>query len=80
MGGYAHSCAILYYLTIEEDGIKKDNENTVKKRLSSANIINVQPFKVHKMEQKKLHSEQQVDEEESVKKETNIADEEEYDG
>ena len=47
LGGCAHSCAILYYLNINEQS-KKEQSNTAQKRITVTKLIDLKPYKKQK--------------------------------
>lgn len=50
LGGCAHSCAILYHLTIHDDKLG-NKPNTAKKRVSTSGTIDLKSYKAQKMEE-----------------------------
>ena len=49
MGGCAHSCAILYYLSNHNDIEDPDQPNTAKKRVSASGVIDLKDYKQQKI-------------------------------
>lgn len=61
LGGCAHSCAILYHLTIGSDRGSLNKANTAKKRVLSSGAIDLKSYKIQKMKESKDESPDVID-------------------
>lgn len=61
LGGCAHSCAILYHLTITDDSDHENKPNTSQKRLSTSGIIDLKTYRAKKKKENQSFDEESIE-------------------